>query len=154
MVNPVTFPGGRALFSTYWFGRPTATIGMVSVCLEQAIETFAHEPNGALILPPDVFFNTHRDLIIRLASKHYLPAIYSTRHYVTSGGLMSYGPDYQVLHRQAAGYIDRLLTGAKPIDLPVQAPTKWEFVLNLKTAKALGLDVPPTVLARADEVIE
>jgi putative ABC transport system substrate-binding protein len=122
--------------------------------VEQAIETFAHEPNGALILPPDVFFNTHRDLIITLASKHYLPAIYSTRHYVTSGGLMSYGPDYQVLHRQAAGYIDRLLAGAKPIDLPVQAPTKWEFVLNLKTAKALGLDVPPTVFARADEVIE
>ena len=96
----------------------------------------------------------HRDLIITLAARHKLPAVYSERSFVAAGGLISYGADYIDQYRKAAGYVDRVLKGEKPADLPVQAPTKYETVLNLKTAKALGLDVPAIVLTRADEVIE
>jgi putative tryptophan/tyrosine transport system substrate-binding protein len=122
--------------------------------IERRIEAFARTPNGGLFLPPDITTDQHRDLIIALAARYRLPAVFAFRHFVTTGGLMSYGVEMLEQHRQAASYVDRILRGANPADLPVQAPTKYETVLNLKTAKALGFDVPPTLLVRADEVIE
>ena len=106
------------------------------------------------MLPPDQFNILHRDSIISLAAQHRLPAIYGYRSHVAAGGLLSYGTDVPELNRRAAGYVDRLLKGEKPADLPVQAPTKYELAINLRTAKALGLEVPAALLARADEVIE
>jgi putative tryptophan/tyrosine transport system substrate-binding protein len=122
--------------------------------IERAIAAFARSPNGGLIVTGSALTTVHRNLIIALAARHRLPAVYSTRHFATSGGLISYGPNFVDQHRQAAGYVDRILKGEKPADLPVQNPTRYELVINLKTAEALGLDVPPTLLARADEVIE
>jgi putative ABC transport system substrate-binding protein len=122
--------------------------------LESSVAGFARTPNGGLILTAGALSAVHRDLIISLAAKYRLPATYQERSYVAAGGLVSYGSNFLDQHRRAAGYVDRILKGEKPSDLPVQAPTKYELVINLKTAKALGLDLPPTVLARADEVIE
>ena len=122
--------------------------------IERAIAAFARSPNGGLVMTSSPFMARHRELIIGLAARHKLPAVYPFRTYVTDGGLISYGPDTIEQFRRAAGYVDRILKGEKPADLPVQAPTKYELVINLKTAKALGLEVPPTLLARADEVIE
>jgi putative ABC transport system substrate-binding protein len=122
--------------------------------IEPNIAAFAREPNGGVIVLGSPSTAAHRDLIIKLTAKHRLPSIYTTRYFVAEGGLMSYGPDRADLYRRAAGYVDRILKGEKPADLPVQAPTKYDLVINLKTAKALGLEVPPTLLARADEVIE
>jgi putative tryptophan/tyrosine transport system substrate-binding protein len=122
--------------------------------IERAIETFAREPNGGLVLPPDTSTVVHRDLIIALAARHRLPAVYAIRVFVAAGGLMYYGTDFADLYRQSASYVDRILRGAKPADLPVQTPTKFETVVNRKTAKALGLTVPPGLLIAADEVIE
>jgi putative tryptophan/tyrosine transport system substrate-binding protein len=122
--------------------------------IEHAITTFARSPNSGLVLTSSPNARLHRDLIITLAARHKLPAVYTERSFVAAGGLISYGADYIDQYRQAAGYVDRILKGEKPADLPVQAPTKYETVINLKTAKALGLEVPPTLLARADEVIE
>jgi putative ABC transport system substrate-binding protein len=122
--------------------------------IEHSVAAFAREPNGGLIVQPSARAFLHRELIISLATRYNLPAVYSGRLFVADGGLMSYGADTVHIYRQAAGYVDRILKGEKPADLPVQAPTKYELVINLKTAKALGLNVPPSLLARADEVIE
>ncbi|HXQ84026.1 MAG TPA: ABC transporter substrate-binding protein [Xanthobacteraceae bacterium] len=122
--------------------------------IERAIAAFARSANGALIVTSGVSASVHRDLIIALAARYKLPAIYANRANVTGGGLMTYGPDRVDQFRRAAGYVDRILKGEKPADLPVQAPTKFELVINLKTAEALGLTVPQTLLATADEVIE
>jgi putative ABC transport system substrate-binding protein len=122
--------------------------------IEHAIEVFAKGPNEGLIVTGSPLATLHRDLIISLAARHRLPAVYYERLYPVGGGLVSYGPNYLDQCRRAAGYVDRILKGEKPADLPVQAPTKYELAINLKTAKALGLDMPATVLARADEVIE
>ena len=122
--------------------------------IEHAIEGFAREPNGGLVLPPDTTTVGHRDLIIALAARHRLPAVYALRVFVAAGGLMFYGTDFVELSRQGASYVDRILRGAKVADLPVQLPTKFETVVNLKTAKALGLTVPQDLLVAADEVIE
>jgi putative ABC transport system substrate-binding protein len=122
--------------------------------IEDAIKSWAREPDASLLLPPDQFLVQHRELIIAEAARHRLPAVYSYGHFVTAGGLLSYGVHVDDLYRRAGGYVDRILKGEKPADLPVQAPTKYELVINLKTAKALGLEVPATLLARADEVIE
>jgi len=122
--------------------------------IELGIAAFARGSNGGLIVLGSPVTLGHHDLIITLAAEHRLPAVYTTRYFVTDGGLMSYGPDRVDLYRRAAGYVDRILKGEKPADLAVQVPTKYELTINLKTAKALGLTVPPTLLARADEVIE
>jgi putative ABC transport system substrate-binding protein len=122
--------------------------------IERTIESFARVPNGGLVLPPDGTTTGHRDLIIALAARHRLPAVYTLRSFVEGGGLMSYGADQVDMFRQAAGYIDQILRGANPADLPVQVPIKYETILNLKTAKALGFTVPPGLLVAADEVIE
>jgi putative tryptophan/tyrosine transport system substrate-binding protein len=122
--------------------------------IERAVAAFAHSANGGLISTASALSAVHRDLIITLAAQHKLPAVYQERYYVAAGGLISYGPNFLDQFRRAAGYVDRILKGEKPADLPVQAPTKYELVINLKTAKALGLEIPSSVLGRADEVIE
>ena len=122
--------------------------------IERAITAFAASSNGGLIITTSTGATTHRELIIALAARHRLPAVYYAHYYVSAGGLISYGSDILDQCQRAAGYVDRILNGAKPADLPVQAPTKYELAINLKTAKALGIEVPPTLLARADEVIE
>jgi putative tryptophan/tyrosine transport system substrate-binding protein len=122
--------------------------------IERAIAAFARSPNGGMIVTGSALTRMHRDLIVMVAGRHKLPAVYYERYFVTAGGLVSYGPDLVDQYRRAAAYVDRILKGEKPGDLPVQAPTKYELVINLKTAKALGLDVPAQLLAHADEVIE
>jgi putative tryptophan/tyrosine transport system substrate-binding protein len=122
--------------------------------IERAITAFARSSNGGLIVTGSPLALVHRDLIITLAARHRLPAVYPFRYFAASGGLISYGPNTTDPYRRAAGYVDRILKGEKPADLPVQNPTKHELVINLKTAKAMGLEIPPTLLARADEVIE
>ena len=137
------------------FGVEISPIGVGnSEEIERGITAFAREPNGGLIvlaLPTTVI---NRNLIIRLAAQHRLPAVYNARYWIAEGGLVSYGPDVLDQYRRTAGYVDRILKGEKPADLPVQAPTKYELVINLKTAKALGLQIPDKLLALADEVIE
>jgi putative ABC transport system substrate-binding protein len=160
MFNPDTTPPSQQ--SSRWtqaagerVAVTTATIPVRSPGeIEAVLNALAKEPNAGLILPQDPFTSVHRELIVALAARHRIPAVYAFRYFATSGGLVSYGIDVIEQHRQAADYIDRILRGAKPADLPVQQPTKFELVLNLKTAKALGIEVPPMLLARADEVIE
>jgi putative ABC transport system substrate-binding protein len=122
--------------------------------IERAVTAFARSRDRGLIVTASASAFVHRELIVALAARHKLPAVYSLRESVTSGGLISYGADFIEQYRRAAGYVDRILKGAKPADLPVQAPTRYELVINLKTAKTLGLEIPYSVLARADEVIE
>ena len=122
--------------------------------IEHAIGAFAQTPSGGLAFLPDGTTIANRDLVVALAARHRLPAVYPFRFFVTAGGLMSYATDVSDQYRRAAAYVDQILRGANPADLPVQAPSKYETVINLKAAKALGLDVPPSMLVRADEVIE
>jgi len=122
--------------------------------IERAVTAFAHSPGGGLIVTAGAAATRHRNLIVTLAARHKLPAVYHARFMVAGGGLMSYGPDFIDQYQRAASYVDRILKGEKPANLPVQVPDKYELVINLKTAKALGLAIPPAVLARADEVIE
>jgi putative tryptophan/tyrosine transport system substrate-binding protein len=122
--------------------------------IERGITAFAASPNGGLIITAAPLGTLYRELIIALAARHKLPAIYSSRFFAADGGLVYYGPDLTDQYRRAAGYVDRILKGEKPANLAVQAPTKYELAINLKTARALGITVPPSVLARADEVIE
>jgi putative tryptophan/tyrosine transport system substrate-binding protein len=158
--NP-TQTDGIGLFAAIQTAAPSLGMEIVPVNvrdageIERAVAAFAARVgNSGLIVTGGPLTALHRDLIITLAARHKLPAVYSNPIFVTGGGLISYGPDRIDQYRRAAGYVDRILKGEKPADLPVQAPTKYEMVLNLKTAKALGLEVPPTLLARADEVIE
>jgi putative ABC transport system substrate-binding protein len=150
--------GGFAAIQTVApsFGVELTPVGVHDAAeIEHGIAAFARGSNGGLItVGPGSSLGLHRDLIVTLAARHRLPAVYSSRRLVTAGGLTSYGADVIDQYRRAAGYVDRILKGEKPADLPVQAPTQFELVINLKTAKALGLTIPPSVLARADEVIE
>ena len=137
------------------FGVELSPVGVRDASeIERAVTAFARGSNGGLIVTGSSLTLAHRDLIVALAARYKLPAVYPYRYFATGGGLMSYGPNTVDPFRRAAGYVDRILKGEKPADLPVQAPTKYELVINLKTAKALGVTVPPSVLARADEVIE
>jgi putative ABC transport system substrate-binding protein len=156
--------GFNAAASYYFraFGAAAASLGVKPLIVRvqqraeiaQTIMEFAQGPNGGLLLPPDNFTTANRDLVVDLAAKHRLPAVYATRSIAVAGGLLSYGIDPHESVRGAAAYVDRILRGEKAGDLPIQQPTKFEFVLNLKTAKALGLTVPLTLQASADEVIE
>ena len=157
--NPKGFPYGYFLRSA---GSIAPSLGIEVIPapvvnaeeIERSIESFARMPNGGLLAPNDSTVEANRDVVIALAARHRLPAVYAFRDFVTAGGLMYYGTDLITHFRQAASYVDRILRGANPADLPVEAPTKYETVLNLKTAKALGFQVPSTLLVRADEVIE
>jgi putative ABC transport system substrate-binding protein len=153
-------PTGPAQFGIIQVAAPALRIEVSAVSvrdapgIERAITAFAPASNGGLIVNGGAVTSIHRVLISTLAAQHKLPAIYAERSYAAAGGLISYGSDYVDQYRRAAGYVDRILKGEKPADLPVQAPTKFELVINLKTAKALGLSVPDKLLSRADEVIE
>jgi putative tryptophan/tyrosine transport system substrate-binding protein len=161
IYNPKTAPGGGSFFLSSF--EPVArSLAIEPIAarvgdpaeIESSLAAMGRAPGGSLIVMPDAFTTVHRELIIELAASHRLPAIYPYRYHVDAGGLMSYGVDAVDLLRRAAPYIDRILKGEKPADLPVQAPTKYELVINLKTAKKLGLTVPQSLLALADEVIE
>jgi putative ABC transport system substrate-binding protein len=160
VLRDPNIPSGIGQFAIIQAVAPSAGIEIKAINvrdageIERAISTFARSPNAGLILTASALAVTHRELIIRLAAQYNLPAVYYRRYFADKGGLISYGYDVLQQYRGAAGYVDRILKGEKPADLPVQAPTKYELVINLKTAKALGLTVPPTLLSRADEVIE
>ena len=157
--DPV-MPDGIGQFAVIQSVAPSVGMEVSSVSIrdaaeiERAVATFASSPNGGLVVTSSAFAAIHRDLIITLAARHRLPAVYYRRLFATGGGLISYGPDFTDQFRRASGYVDRILKGEKPGELPVQVPTKYELVINLKTAKSLGLTVPPGLLNAADEVIE
>jgi putative tryptophan/tyrosine transport system substrate-binding protein len=160
VLRDPTNPAGLAQFAATTGAAQSMGLEVTPVSMHDAAEiergvtAFAHSANGGLIITPNASASIHRTLIIKLAAQYKLPAVYPFRYMATGGGLISYGPNFVDQLRHAAGYVDRILKGEKPADLPVQAPTKYELVINLKTAKALGLTVPPSLLASADEVIE
>jgi putative ABC transport system substrate-binding protein len=160
VLRDPAIPTGPAQFGIIQAVAPSLRVEVTPVNMrnsaeiERAISTFANSANGGLIVTSSVWASTLRNHIITLAAQHKLPAVYYNRYFVAAGGLVSYGTDFIEQYRLAAGYVDRILKGEKPADLPVQAPTKYELVINLKTAKALGLELPSMLLARADEVIE
>jgi putative ABC transport system substrate-binding protein len=160
VIRDPALPSGIGQFAVIQSVAPSVGVEVRPVSvrdaaeIERAVAAFARSPNSGLIVTSSALTVRHRELIIALAARHKLPAVYYRRYFVTTGGLISYGYDLVDQFRRAAGYVDRILKGEKPGDLPVQAPTKYELAINLKTAKALGLTVPPTLLARADEVIE
>jgi putative ABC transport system substrate-binding protein len=160
ILRDPSVPAGSALFGAIQGAASSLRVEVVPIDtrdaaeLERAVAAFAQAPNGGLILVAPAFAAQSRNLIVTLAARHGLPAVYPSRAFVAAGGLISYGAVNIDLYRRAAGYVDRILKGEKPADLPVQAPVKYEMLINLKTAKALGLTVPPQLLARADEVIE
>jgi putative ABC transport system substrate-binding protein len=160
VIRDPAISAGLGLFGAIQSAAPSLALEVSPVNvrdageIERGIASFALSPNGGLIVTGSALAAVHRNLIVALAARHKLPAVYFERYFIRAGGLVSYGPDYIDQFRRAAGYVDRILKGEKPADLPVQAPTKYELAINLKTARALGLAVPPTVLARADEVIE
>jgi putative tryptophan/tyrosine transport system substrate-binding protein len=160
VIRDANISAGLGLFGAIQSAAPSVGLEVTPVNMHDATEietgvtAFARSPQSGLIVLPSPLAVFHRDLIITLAARHKLPAVYYERSNVVAGGLISYGTDYIDQYRRAAGYVDRILKGEKPADLPVQAPTKYELVVNLKTAKALDLEVPPSLLARADEVIE
>ena len=137
------------------FGVEVSPVNMRDAAeMERATAAFARSANGGLVVTGSALASLHRNLIVTLAARHKLPAVFPERYFAAAGGLVSYGPDFVDQYRRAAGYVDRILKGEKPADLPVQAPTTYELVINLKTAKALGLEIPDKLLARADGVIE
>jgi putative ABC transport system substrate-binding protein len=160
VLRDPTIPAGIGQFASIQsvarsFGVELSSVDMRDASeIERDVTGFARGSNSGLIVTSSGLAAVHRELIITLAARYRLPAVYSYRYFVTDGGLTSYGPDPIDQYRRAAGYVDRILKGEKPADLPVQAPVKYELVINLKTARALGLDVPPILLATADEVIE
>jgi putative tryptophan/tyrosine transport system substrate-binding protein len=160
ILRDASIPQGIGQFAVIQAAAPSLGVELRSVDvrnadeIERGVTAFAHEGNGGLIVTASALATVHRDLVVALAARYRLPAVYSNRLFVTAGGLICYSPDRIEQFRRAAGYVDRILKGEKPADLPVQAPTKYELVINLKTAKVLGLELPATVLARADEVIE
>jgi putative tryptophan/tyrosine transport system substrate-binding protein len=160
IIRDATLAAGTAMFAAIQAVAPSLGVDVRPIGvrdeseIERAVTAFARSPNGGLIVTPSPFLPLERNLIIALAARHNLPTIYYERYLVSAGGLASYGPDFLDEYRRTAGYINRILKGEKPADLPVQAPTKYNTVINLKTANALGLKIPPTVLSTADEVIE
>jgi len=160
VLRDAAFPAGIGQFAVTQSVAPSIGVDVSAINMrdagqiEQDITKFARSPNGGLILTASALAVFHQKLVVALAAQHKLPAVYHRRYFVTSGGLMSFGPDIDEQYRGAARYVDRILKGEKPADLPVQAPTKYELVINLKTAKALGLSVPQSMLSRADQVIE
>jgi putative ABC transport system substrate-binding protein len=161
MVNPdITFLQGRTYVPAFESAAAALSVEPVTAHvrstgdIEAALDSLGQRPGGGLIVVPESFTSTHRELIVRLAAQHRVPAMYPYRQFSESGGLISYGPDHVDTFRRSAAYIDRIMRGEKPAELPVQAPTKFELVINLKTAEALGLKVPESFLVRADEVIE
>jgi putative tryptophan/tyrosine transport system substrate-binding protein len=161
MFNPDTAPaGGRYYLPSFETGAAALAVESIiasvhdTIEIEQAIRALAQQSNGGLIVTPDIFLASHRDPIIELTARYRVPAIYAFRIYTDAGGLISYGNDGVDIFRRAASYVDRILNGAKPADLPVQSPTKFELVINLKTAKALGVTINRDFLLRADELLE